>query len=806
MGRLAFCLSRIESASRSDGTYPNDRTEKGAPHVLRCPAQMKEAWAPALPDRIFRKHSVGASRGRMLNGMVLRAVGRTTDHARLRATCIDALVGLVLLVPSGAAKERVEQAPGPRPVLRVGRLPSDLRLDGVLDEPAWDEADQIDGLTMVEPEEGIPGRATTRVQVLADAATLVIGIVCEDPDPSAIVSFSKSRDARFEREDHVRLVLDPFLDERTGEVFAVNPEGSRYDALIASRGQRNNPDWDAVWEAATARGSYGWSVEIRIPTRSLKFNADLRSWGFNVQRRIERWQETDRWAGARRDWALTQTSHSGLLTNLPRFELGLGLDVRPSLVGGGGRTGVGGITTTEATASLDVTKLLGANLLALLTINTDFAETEVDTRQVNLTRFPLFFPEKRTFFLDGADIFEFGIGLRRNLIPFFPRRIGLLKGREVPLLVGGKINGRVGRNNVGALMVRTGEVPGLVGATNLGVVRVQRNLFAESSVGMLATFGDPQGRSGSWMLGADFTYQTSHFRGDKNFLVGVWGLGLDRDDLLEGDRSALGFAVDYPNDLWDVSLTYRRIGDAFDPSLGFVLRPGTNSLSLGVNYQPRPDWSWVRQMFYESRLSVVTNLDGVWESYRAFTAPVNWRLESGDRFEFNVVPQGERLVVPFEIAEGVVIPPGTYEFRRFRLEGGLAAKRRFGGQLTWWFGDFFDGTLSQLQWEGTWRPNSLIIVEFSGEHNVGDLPAGRFTQDLIGTRLRVNLSPDLTVSSFVQYDNESESFGSNTRLRWTFDPLGDVFVIYNYNVKDLGNRFVTDANQLLVKLVYTLRR
>jgi len=716
-----------------------------------------------------------------------------------------ALLGLVLMVASsGSALGQPRQATEPRPELRAGHLPPDLRIDGVLDEPVWAQAERIDGLTMVEPEQGAPARAVTTVQVLDDESRLVIGIVCEDPDPSAIVSFSKARDARLDREDHVRVVLDPFLDGRTGEVFAVNPAGSRYDALVSRRGEGENSDWDAVWYAATARGDYGWSVEIRIPIRSLKFNPDLNAWGFNVQRRIERWQETDRWAGARRDWAITQTSHAGLL-HLPPFDIGLGVDIRPSLNGGVGQTEVGGSTEPEVDASLDVTKQLGANLRALLTINTDFAETEVDSRQVNLTRFPLFFPEKRTFFLDGADIFEFGIGLGRDLIPFFPRRIGLLEGQEVPLVVGGKVNGRVGRNNVGALAVRTGEVPGLVGATDLGVVRLQRNVFEESSAGMIATFGDPQGRTGSWMLGGDFTYQTSNFRGDKNLLAGAWGLGLGRDDLVEGDRSALGVYVDYPNDLWDIFFSYRRIGDAFDPSLGFVSRPGTNSWRLGVNYQPRPDWSWVRQMFYESSLSFVTDLDGVWESYRVFTAPVNWRLESGDRFEFNVVPQGERLFEPFEIAEGVVIAPGTYEFRRFRLEGGLAAKRRFSTQFTWWFGDFFDGTLTQLQWEGTWRPDPLFILEFSGEHNVGDLPAGHFTQDLLGTRLSLNLSPDLTVSSFLQYDNESESLGSNTRLRWTYSPLGDLFVIYNYNVKDLQNRFVTETNQLLVKLVYTLR-
>jgi hypothetical protein len=363
----------------------------------------------------------------------------------------------------------------------------------------------------------------------------------------------------------------------------------------------------------------------------------------------------------------------------------------------------------------------------------------------------------------------------------------------------------------------------------MGVLRVKQNVLRESSVGVVGTFGDPLGRANSWTGGADATYQTSRFRGDKNFLVGVWGQAVGREGLA-GRRRAFGGKIDYPNDLWDVAVIYKNIGDAFDPSLGFVPRPGVQITNFNVNFQPRPRRPIaglrVRQMFHEFLTTLVADPGGRWESYRVFTAPVNWRLESGDRFELNVVPTGERLTAPFEIADGVTIPAGAYHWNRYRVEGGLAAKRRFSGQATWWFGDFYTGRLDELILTAAWKPSSLFIVELNGTRNVGRLREGDFTQDLVGTRLRVNVSPDLQVNSYLQYDNTSDSFGTNTRLRWTFSPLGDLFVVYNHNLRHdidpatglpLAGGLQTDptrrvdrrwgfaSNQLLVKLQYAFR-
>jgi len=271
----------------------------------------------------------------------------------------------------------------------------------VLNEPAWDVADSGDAFAQADPHEGASPAGRTIVRVLAGPKALVIGVICEDPDPTGIVSFSVRRDAPLTSEDHVRVILGPFLDGRSGYVFAVNPSGARYDGLINPGGESDNAEWDGIWEAATARGPKGWSTEIWIPVQSLNFKPGLHEWHFNVQRRIQRLLETDRWASPARQYQVTQTSRAGRLTGLPDCDLGLGLSVRPGVTTGMGVPAPSASIDGEFQPTLDLTQRLGANILASVTANTDFAETEVDTRRTNLTRLPLFFPEKRTFFSRG---------------------------------------------------------------------------------------------------------------------------------------------------------------------------------------------------------------------------------------------------------------------------------------------------------------------------------------------------------------------------------------------------------------------
>lgn len=723
---------------------------------------------------------------------------------RLAGGRVAALLLSLLAWPQESSAALADEAGRPR--LQVGSLPEGLRLDGALDEPAWANAPAIDDLVMVEPRQGDRPTARTIVKVLASPKALAFGIRCEDPDASGIVSFTKERDGDLDSEDHVVLVLDPFQDGRSGYVFAVNPGGARFDALVEPGGEEVNPDWDGEWQAATRRDAGGWTIEARLSIDTLSFRRGRTEWGFNVQRRVERLQEISRWASPGQDNEVFQTSRAGMLVGLPVFDLGLGLGVRPSLVGGFQDT-EGAARDGTAKPSLDVTQRVGSNLLASLTVNTDFAETEVDTRQANLTRFPLFFPEKRTFFLDGADIFAFGAGIGgESLVPFFSRRIGLVSGRQVPILGGLKATGRIGQTSAAALVVRTREEAGLAPAATMGVLRVKQNVFAESRVGLFGAAGDPLGRSGAWELGADFTYQTSRFRGGKNLSAGVWALATGRDDLAgTRERTAFGIKLDYPNDLWDCRLIYRRIGDGFDPSLGFVPRRGINSYAAGCTYAPRPGRTFIRQMYHELDAELTTDLGGKWESFQIFVGPVNWRLESGDRLEVGVAPTGERLVEPFEVADGVTIPPGSYDWTRYGVEVGSAGKRKLSAEATWRFGGFYGGTLQQVELEAAWTPSPIITFLVNAEHDAGRQPQGDFDLTLVGTKVRLNLSSDLQLRSFLQYDTEDRTFGANTRLRWTFSPRGDLFLVYNHNLREIGKRWQRDSNELLLKAQYTFR-
>lgn len=543
--------------------------------------------------------------------------------------------------------------------------------------------------------------------------------------------------------------------------------------------------------------------------RSLTFDAGLPAWGFNVERRVQRILEVSRWASPTRDALLTQTGRAGRITDLPDFDTGLGLTVRPAVSGGVDKVEVDGPWDGDVDPSRDVFQRVGSNTTAVLTVNTDFAETEVDTRRTNLTRFPLFFPEKRSFFLDGADIFDFGSGLETfhspDIVPFFTRRIGLIEGQQVPLRVGGKVSGRVGRTSFGGLATATGAVDGRVDDTGMGAVRVRQNVLERSNVGVLATFGDPMGRGGSYMIGGDASFNTSRFLGSRNVLVGTWGMVTDRDGVT-GDRTAFGINVDYPNDEWDLWASYKRIGDGFDPSLGFVPRKGVHLTNAGINFRWWSPTPWIRNLFLELVPILAWDLTGALESYRVFTAPLNVRLESGDRIEFNVQPQGERLPQAFEIVDGVVIPAGSYGWIRYRAEIDFAAQRLVSGRVSWWFGPFYDGDVNEVSARIAINPSDLLNFEVSGTRNEGRVTAGPILQEVLGARIRMNASPDLQLSALGQYERASDTFGMNSRLRWTFDPKGDLFVIYNYNaLDDPLEGWMLESTQLRLKLQYALQ-
>lgn len=679
---------------------------------------------------------------------------------------------------------------------------NEIDIDGILDEKVWFDADSI-SLSMVEPKEAADPSFPTTIKILMTDADILIGIMCYDPQPGKIISYSKIRDASLGDEDRIKFVFDTYLNQRSGYIFAVNPEGTRYDALVSNFGVSENPDWDGIWKAKTHINSKGWSAEILIPVKTLSFSSGLKEWGFNIERRIQRKLEIDRWTGLKQDINVGQVVHAGRLVDLPDFHIGIGLLSKISGIAQSSKT-YNQDANSNLDYSLDFTQKLSSEITGQLTVNTDFAETEVDARATNLTRFPLFFPEKRGFFLEGADILDFGIGLGSDVVPFYSRRIGLYEGNKVPIVAGLKINGRINGTNVGAMVTKTGELQGIVPNSTAVVFRAKQNILKESTVGVIGTMGDPGGMKNIWLLGTDFVYQNSEFLGDKNFLFGVWGL-YNHNQLLAGDKSAMGLKIDYPNDLWDIALSIKKIGDSFNPSLGFVPRKGVVLYHFGADYMPRPEYLSIRQFFFESSFDLVTDLNKEWESWEIFTAPIHFLLESGDRFEFNISPRGENLREDFEIEDGVVIKRGAYDWMRYRIELETASKRLINGEITYWFGSFYDGRLDQIETDVNIRPFSNLNLGLSYERNIGKLSAGDFDQTLFGGRIQYSFSSDFEFTSFIQYDNESSSVGSNSRFRWHFSMLGDIFIVYNHNVKRIEKRYWQyDSNQLIVKMSYGL--
>ncbi len=703
--------------------------------------------------------------------------------------------------------------------LTAGHPSSAVQLDGRLDEAAWRDAGPGVELVQQTPK---PGGATpyrTRVRVLVSGNKLYFGFECTDPDPRSIAVHTMQRDGKLEGDDTVAVVLDTYGDHRTGYLFRVNAAGARVDGLIAGP-EKAQLDWDGIWDVRTARSGDGWSAEIVLPVNTLSFSKGLAEWGVNFERNIARDRTVLRWTSPTLDATLYDLSRAGSLAGMAELEQGRGIEVSPFAVGRMQTDFQQDHRMWQGQAGADITWRITPQLASVFTLNTDFAETEVDTRQLNVTRFPLFFPEKRSFFLEGANQFQFGLGLEAQFIPFFSRKVGLYAGEQIPINAGAKLNGRIGKWNIGVLDVQTrdkyvGSVGRVVPGTNLFAGRVSYDVTPKLRLGTLLTSGHPDGVRRNTLAGFDGVWRTSQFLGNKNFLVGGW-TAFTAGDLAPGNHTGWGFKAAYPNDLWDCFVSLNQFGEALDAGLGFLPRPGTRRFDASCEFKPRPSKSgpfrWVRQQFMEHRFYHVTNHLGVTESWRLFWAPINLRLESGERVEFNWVPTYEFLARPFEITPGVVIPPGAYNFTRYRAEFETSSHRPWEFGNTSWFGSFYDGTL--LQQENYLRFTSRTgrwQAGLSSEQNFGRLKGGSFVQRLMQLNLVYAFNPNLVWTNFLQYDTESQNIGNNMRLRWTLKPGNDIFFVWNRGWQRLllspnDIQIVPDRDILAIKMRWTFRR
>lgn len=682
-----------------------------------------------------------------------------------------------------------------------------IRVDGTLQEFSWQSAVPIGSLIQVLPKEGGEASEATEVRVLADDEALYFGITCVDRTPSAIIATQLTRDADLLVDDYVSIVLDPFFDQRNGFFFQVNAAGARADGQISNNAEFPSLDWDGIWNADARITESGWVAEIAIPFKTLRFKPEQAVWGLNVQRVIKRRNETDRWSGGRRDIWISNLAEAGELEGVPEVRQGMGLDIRPY-----------GLTTWKegnrwkADGGLDLSKNLAPNLNASLTVNTDFAETEVDARQVNLTRFDLFYPEKRAFFLEGAGVFDVvtGNSLMPDLIPFFSRRIGLMDRNgataEVPIIVGGKITGRQSRYNIGIVDVQTDTVDSVgLDGQNLMAARVSRDFWRQSYVGGIMTRGNPTGLGQNTLVGADARFATSTFRGDKNLSLSLFALRTDDDHTGRSDYAA-GFSLDYPNDRWFGQLSWKQIGDNFRPALGFAPRTGIRKTNAMFMFRPRPEKAGIRQLTFHAFPEVVTNLDNRVDNWRMAISPFEVEFDSGDLFEIEVIPEFERLPFSFPISRGVTVPAGAYTFTRYGVRVETATKRPWVLSYDAYFGDFYNGTRRDIELELTLKPSHHLLFGLRGERSDVSLPQGDFFTQLFSLQADCNFTPNISWANLVQYDNRSRVLGFQTRFRWILKPGNDLFVVLNRGwLRTLDHRYISQFERGTVKLQYTFR-
>ena len=542
---------------------------------------------------------------------------------------------------------------------------------------------------------------------------------------------------------------------------------------------------------------------MAIPFKTLNFDPNNPDWGFTIERSIQRNQEDIAWVSYNRQ---VNPGVTGTVSGFTGLQQGRGLDVVPTVVASGSRDFETDAADSGMEPSLDVFYNFTPSLTGVLTLNTDFSATEVDDRQINLTRFNLFFPEKRDFFLQDVDIFSFG-GLRRNGIPFFSRRIGLSRrGQPVDLEVGAKLTGRAGRWNVGLLGVALDEFQD-VDSSNVFVGRVAANVLEESSVGLMVTGGDPRSNLDNSLMGADFRYRNTRLPGGRTLAGEAWYQKSDTEGV-EGDETAWGVRMAAPNNTGlRGEVGFETFHDDFNPALGFVNRRGIERSEASVAYTSRPAHRWLRELGHGVNYERFDLIAGGVESESWYLELVELETNSGDQGGIAFEREREVLLEEFDIFDDVIIPPGDYEFDQYSFEISGANDRAIAPSFEYGKGDFFGGDRTEIGVGLDWRPNSRFFLGVEYEHNDIELADGDFTAELIAVRTEVAFDVRWSWLNLVQYDNESESVGVNSRLRWTPRAGQDLFVVLNHGFEAIGSFSALRSleSQLSVKYTHTFR-
>jgi Domain of unknown function (DUF5916) len=695
----------------------------------------------------------------------------------------------------------------------ISKRPEGRRIvvDGDLRDPGWSGAARLGALTQVDPIEGVRPTRETLVRLCVDRDYLYLAIECRE-DRSEVRGRLMQRDANLDADDRVEFWLDTFHDRRFAYWFQIGAGGSKGDALIGGGGF--NKSWDGIWEGKAAITERGWQAEIAIPFKTIAFKAGSERWRFNLRRLRKANDEESRWAAPLVAYQFFSLTQGGVITGLTGMAQGVGLDVVPYVKTSASRDRrEGKHTTRDGDAGLDLSYRLSPALNLRLTYNTDFAETEVDTRQTNLTRFPLFFPEKRDFFLEDAGLFSFGVtGRRPTLIPFFSRRMGRdARGAAVPIIVGAKLTGRMDDWNLGLLSVYQDEQTDADARFSdrraLSVVRVSRNVGRESSIGMLATSGKPTDPGDAYTAGFDFRYGDSRaFGPGRGIDIRGWWLGTFTDGP-GGDDGAYGLQADYSSREWDLSLSSNHVEDNFSPELGFVRRTGVREYRLRATRTWRFWNSVVRRIEATAFPRATTNESGSKDSGLLFVKPMEVTFVSDDSVRYDLRREFWRLNEGFRIRDEITIPASDYYFTTHSIEVQTSKKRWAYVVASGKFGGFYSGNKTTLEFQPMVILGPHLQIGGGYEQNNVNLDEGSFTTHTWSGRVDISISPEMSWRNLVQYDSDSKNLSAQTRVRYIFRPGQELFLVGLYAWEKAVHEapFVPTTQDSALKVLYTIR-
>jgi hypothetical protein len=713
--------------------------------------------------------------------------------------------------------------------VRAVRLSQPLRIDGALDESLYRDVPSMSDFIQVEPQAGQAATERTEAWVSFDDDYVYVSFRAWDTQMESLIATEMRRDSpnNWQGNDIVAFIFDTFYDRRNSFTFTMNPLSGRSDGTMVNDRQYSG-DWNPVWETKAGRFDGGWTVEAAVPFKSLRYRpGTTQVWGFNamrVKRSKNEISTLTRVPPSRGQSGFQQAQFAASMVGIQVPGGARNLDLKPYAISDV-------ITNNDATprvlndlgaeAGFDVKYGVTQGLVADLTVNTDFAQVEADEQQVNLTRFSLFFPEKRDFFLENQGTFSFGgipvtsggaatfntgffnSGTSYAPIMFYSRRIGLHEGQEVPLHVGGRLTGRAGRYSIGLLNIQTGDdEPTGARSTNFSVVRLKRDVLRRSSVGLLFT-----NRSvGMSAPGANRSYGIDGtFAFYENLEINTYWARTDTDGQESHDNTSYRAQLDYPGDRYAVQLERLRIGDNFNPEIGFLRRDDMARDYARFRFSPRPGRrTAIRKYVYEGWLDYIENSSGRLET-RERAAEFALEFQNADRFSVNYTNWFEFLPEPFPIGGDVILPVGSYHFDTFRIGYNLAQQRPVSANVFAEFGTFYNGhKTSFTASRGRVPITNQLSVEPTYSFNHVTLVQGEFTTHLVGSRVTYSMTPLMFVSALLQYNTGTNTVSTNARFRWEYRPGSELFVVYNEErdtltpgSSSLNNRaFIVKVNRL----------